>query len=194
MQQAVERSVADRGAENDVRERRLLLRVQADAVFEQEPVQVRADGLREGERVARRQAHVADQGQAVAEVVRQLVQVAALTGSRREDVGAPALGLAGRRARRGPHVDELHLEHRRGCCHRRDHTLNLSQADLDREAVAIRLLALVDIGRDPFAVLEANDGLARDRRVAQIGLELRVVDRAEDDVLDVAAWCPSWTV
>src|SRR5207245_8770407 len=48
------------------------------------------------------------------------------------------------------------------------------------------LHALVDVGRDPFAVTKAKDGLAGCALFTWIGLQGRVVDRTEDDVLDVA--------
>jgi hypothetical protein len=42
VQQAVERAVTDRGAEDDVGQRRLLLRVEIDAVVREEAIEVRA--------------------------------------------------------------------------------------------------------------------------------------------------------
>src|SRR6202049_4058623 len=59
VQQAVERTVPDRGAKDDVRQRRLLERRQLDAVFRQEAVEVRSDRAREGERVTGGEADVA---------------------------------------------------------------------------------------------------------------------------------------
>ncbi len=44
VQQAVERAVTDRGAEDDVGQRRLLLRVEVDAVVGEEAIEVRAHG------------------------------------------------------------------------------------------------------------------------------------------------------
>ena len=86
VEQAVERSVADRRAQDDVGKRRLLLRVEDDAVFQQEAVEMGAHGAREGERVAGGEANIANQRKAVAEVVGQLVEVAALPGSRLDEV------------------------------------------------------------------------------------------------------------
>src|SRR5207248_899816 len=107
VEQAVERSVADRRAQDDVGKRRLLLRVEDDAVFQQEPVEMGAHSAREGERVAGGEAYVANQRKAVA---------------------------------------------------------------------------------------EAEDGLFRRARIAWVGLEARVVDRAEDYIFDVARRYESRTI
>ena len=77
---------------------------------------------------------------------------------------------------------------------RGDHALPLGQADLDREADAVGRLARVHVGGDPLAVAEAQDRLARLALVAGVGLEVGVVDRAEDDVLDVASRDPAGAV
>src|SRR5437899_7119278 len=53
-----------------------------------------------------------------------------------EDVGAAALRLS-RRRRRGPHVDELHLEQRRRRGDGRDQPLQLGEPDLERDAFAV---------------------------------------------------------
>src|SRR5207247_1440405 len=100
VEQAVERAVADGGAQDDVGEGRLLLRVQGDVVIQQEAVEVRAHRAREGDRVAGRQTDVADQREAVAKIVGELVEVPALPGGRLEEVRAPASRRAGRGWRR----------------------------------------------------------------------------------------------
>ena len=109
VEKRVERAVTDRGAKDDVGERRFLGGVERDAVLGEEAVEVCAYRTREGERVACRQARVAHQREPVTEVVRQLVQVFALTGGSLFDVRATAL----RRGSFGgcrPCIDELHLE------------------------------------------------------------------------------------
>ena len=68
-----------------------------------------AVGSREGQRVAGREADVTDHGEAVAKIVRELVQVPALPRRCLQHVGAPPLGMSCGRGRGGPHVDELHL-------------------------------------------------------------------------------------
>ena len=57
---------------------------------------------------------------------------------------------------------------------------------IERETVTLRLHALVDVRRDPLTIAKTKDGSARARPVARVGLERGVVDRTEDDVLDVA--------
>ena len=93
VQQAVEGTVPDGGAKDDVRQRGLLERCQLDAIVRQEAVEVRSDCAREGERVAGRQADVADQRQAVAEIIRELGQVMTLPGRRLDDVGSAPVRL-----------------------------------------------------------------------------------------------------
>ena len=110
VEKAVQRSIADCSAKDDVGQGRFLLRVEADAVLEQEAVEVRAHRSGESERVTRREADVADHREAIAKIVGELVEVAALPRGCLEDVGAAALRLPRRSCRRGPHVDELHLE------------------------------------------------------------------------------------
>ena len=190
VEQAVERAVADRRAQDDVGQRRLLLRVEDDVVLEQELVEVGAHRAREGDRVAGREAGVADQRQAVAEVVGELVEVAALARGRFQDVRAAPARRAGRRRRaRGrdrPGVDELGVQQRGRDRDRRDDSLDLGQADLDRDAFAVRLQGGLDVGRDPLAVAEPHDRLAGGARVTWVGLQVGVVDGPEDDVFDVA--------
>ena len=188
VEKAVERAVADGGAKDDVGERRLLLGVEVDAVLEQEAVEVGPHRARERQRVACGEADVPDQREAVAEVIRELVQVASLACRGFEDVGAPSPRSACRRNGSGcrPHLDVLRLEQRRKRRDRGDHPLQLGQPDLDRDAVAVRLRPLGDVSRDPFAVAEAQDGFARGRAVTGVGLQRRIVDRSEYDVLDIA--------
>ncbi len=190
VEEAVERSVADRGAQDDVGKRRLLLGVERDVVLEQEAVEVRAHGARERERVPGGQADIADQCQAVAEIVGELGEVAALARRGLEDVRPPPARRACRHrahgAWRGPHLDVLGLQQRGRRGHGRDHTLQLGEPDLDREPFAVGLRVLLDVGGDPLTVAEAEDRLAHARAVAWVRLQRRVVDGAEDHVLDVA--------
>ena len=188
VKEAVERSITDRGAKDDVGQGRLLLRVEQDAVFEQETVEVGAHRAREGERVARGEADVADEGEAVTKIVGELVEVAALARGGLEDVrpAPPRLAALRRGSGGGPRVDELHLQQGGGSGHGGDDPLQLGEADLERETVTLRLHALVDVRRDPLTVAKTKDGSARARLVARVGLERGVVDRTEDDVLDVA--------
>ncbi len=184
MEQRVERPVADGGAQDDVGERGLLRGAEDAAVLGKEPVEVRPDRARGRERVTGGQAGVADQREAVAEIVGQLVKVVAPSGRCLLDVAAPAL----RRRRLGracPDVDELHLEEGSRGRDRGDHALLLAEPHLDRQADPVAGLARVHVRRDPFAVAEPEDRLARDGLVARILLQLGVVDRADDDVLDV---------
>ena len=193
MEEAVERAISDRCSQDDVGERRFFERGQVDAVFRKEAVEVSAHCARERESIARGQADIAYQGQAVAKIVRQLRQVATLPRGSLHDVGAAPVRL-GRVGRACPQVDELHLQQcgRRG--DRGDHALALGQADLDRDSSAVGRLTLVHVGRDPFAVAETKDRLARLALLAGIGLQVRVLDRAEDHVLDVANRNPARTV
>src|SRR5205823_6723512 len=85
-----------------------------------------------------------------------------------------------------PRIDELHLQQGGGSGHGGDDSLELGEADLERETVTLRLHALIDVRRDPLTVAKTKDGSARARPVARVGLERGVVDRTEDDVLDVA--------
>ena len=117
---------------------------------------MRAHRARERERVAGGQADVADQREAVAELVGELAQVATLSRGRLHDVGPATLRRRGRRGRR-PHVDELHLEQRRRRGHCLDHALALSEADLDRHAFAVRPLSWLHVRGDPLAVAEPQD-------------------------------------
>src|SRR5207247_4201927 len=144
VEQAVERAVADRRAKDDVGQRRLLLRVEDDVVLEQELVEVGAHRARERDRVAGREAGVADQRQAVAELVGELVEVAALARGRFQDVRAAPARRAGRRGRRArgrgrPGGAERGGQQRGRDRDRRDDSLDLGQADLDRDAFAVRL-------------------------------------------------------
>src|SRR5216683_822390 len=109
VEKRVERAVTDRGAKDDVGERRLLCGVERDAVLGEEAVQVGAHRAREGERVARGQARVAHQGKPVAKVVREVLQVLSLPSRCLLDVGPTAL-RNGPFGERRPRVDELHLE------------------------------------------------------------------------------------
>ena len=193
VKQGVERSVSDRGAQDDVREGRLLLSCEDDPVVGQEAIEVAAHCTREGERVARGEADVADQGQAIAKVVGELAQVSPLPYRRLQDVGAAPLGRQGRRDWR-PHVHELHLEQRGRCGDGRDHSLAFGEADLDRHAFTVRLLARVDVGGDPFPVAEAKDRFSCSAPVAGVRVQVRIVDRAEDHVLDVATGNPARAV
>ena len=184
MEKRVERAVTDRCTKDDVGQRRFLSWVERDAVLGQEAVQVRAHRAREGERVACGEACIPHEREPVAEVVSQLVQVLALPRRCLLDVGATA--LRSRSFWKGrPGVDELHLEQgtRRG--DRGDHALPFGQPDLDRQPDPVVGLARVHISGDPLAVAETKDRLTPLGLVARIGLEVRVLDRAEDDVLDV---------
>src|SRR6202162_233752 len=174
VQETVERAVTDCGAEDDVGQGRFFLRVELDPVLGQEAVQVRGHRTRERQRVAGGEADVADQRQPVAKVVRELAQVAPGPGGGFDDVRAAPLRLGGCGGR-GPHVDELHFEQGRGRSERRDHTLAFGEPDLDRHALAVRRLSRVDVGCDPFAVAEAEDGFARLALVARVRLEARVL-------------------
>ncbi len=109
VEQWVERAVTDRGAKDDVGERRLLAGVERDAVLGKEAVKVGAHSAREGESVARGQTGVAHQGEPVAEVVRELLQVLTLSGGRLLDVGSTAL-RNGPFGKRRPRIHKLHLE------------------------------------------------------------------------------------
>src|SRR5437867_106777 len=68
---------------------------------------------------------------------------------------------------------------------RGDHALPFGQPDLDRQPDPVVGLARVHISGDPLAIAETKDRLTALGLVARIGLEVRVLDRAEDDVLDV---------
>ncbi len=175
VQETVQRAVTNRGAEDDVGQGRFFLRVELDPVLGQEAVQVRAHRARERQRVTGGETDVTDQRQPVAKVVRKLAQVAPGPGGGLDDVGAPALRLGGG-GRRRPHVDELHLEQRGGRSERRDHSLAFGEPDLDRHALAVRRLSRVDVGRDPFAVAEAKDGLAREALVTRVSFQAGVLD------------------
>ena len=136
VEEAVEGSVADRRAQDDVGERRLLGSAELDAVLGQEAVEVSAHRAREGEGVARREADVADEGEPVSKIVREPVEVATLPSRCFHDVAAAA-ERPGHVGGAVPCVDELHLQQRCGCGHRRDDPLPLGQADLDREPGAV---------------------------------------------------------
>src|SRR5713101_2948561 len=191
VEQAVERSVADRRAQDDVGEGRLFGGAQLDAVFRQETVEVGAHGPREGERVAGRQADVSDQRQAVPEITGELVEVATLPGRGFHDVAAAPVRRRGIGGGARPGVYELHLQERGRGGERGDDALALREADLDREARAVSTLARIHVGGDPLAVAESEDGPARGGLVSGIRLEIGVVDGAEDHILDVARGDPS---
>ena len=184
VEKRVERAVTDRGAKDDVGERRFLARVERDAVLGKEAVKVGAHRARECERVASGKARVAHEREPVAEVVCQLVQVLALACRRLLDVGSTALRSRSFGDRR-PCIDELHLEQGARCGDSGDHALPLGQPDLDREADAVVGLARVHVHGYPFPVAEPQDRLASRGLVTRVGLEVRVLDRAENHVLDV---------
>ena len=193
VEEAVERPIADGRPEDDVGERRLLWGAELDAVLGQEAIEVRAHRTRERERVACSQAHVADQREAVTEVVREPVEVTALAGRRFHDVAAAPVGNRHLRGG-GPGVDKLHLQQRGICGHRGDHPLALGEADLDREPRAVGGLARFHVSGDPFAVAEPQDRFARGALVAGVLLQVGIVERAEDYIFDVARGNPAGAI